>query len=93
MGFLYPPNSLNELISNSELFIKLCPNQDDIWFKAMAMLNGTMAKQISEKQPYFYAVRNTEETALFHTNVGNGMNDLSLKKVFSYFDSLNSLIS
>lgn len=92
-GVLYPPNSLNELISNSELFIKLCPNQDDIWFKAMAMLNGTMAKQISEKQPYFYAVRNTEETALFHTNVGNGMNDLSLKKVFSYFDSLNSLIS
>lgn len=40
-GALYKRNLLHEDIFNEELFIKLAPKEDDGWFWAMAVLNGT----------------------------------------------------
>lgn len=38
-GVLYPPKSLHPDVLNNQKFMKLCPNQDDVWFWAMAVLN------------------------------------------------------
>lgn len=40
-GVLYPPKALNERVFDVERFKELCPNADDIWFWATAVLNGT----------------------------------------------------
>ncbi len=40
-GVLYPPKKLSDTTTNSKLFLSLAPKADDLWFKAMALLNGT----------------------------------------------------
>lgn len=40
-GVLYPPGSLKEDMLDEELFTKLAPTTDDIWFWAAAVANGT----------------------------------------------------
>ncbi len=40
-GVLYPPHTLYKDTTNPQLFMELCPTNDDIWFWLMAVLNGT----------------------------------------------------
>lgn len=40
-GVLYPPHSLDETMLKPELFTKLAPTTDDIWFWAAAVSKGT----------------------------------------------------
>ena len=40
-GVLYPPDSLKAEMLDSEIFMKLAPTVDDIWFWAAAVANGT----------------------------------------------------
>ena len=40
-GVLYPPHSLKEEMIDEELFTKIAPTTDDIWFWAAAVANGT----------------------------------------------------
>ena len=40
-GVLYPPNSLNKKMLNSDLFTQIAPTTDDIWFWAAAVSKGT----------------------------------------------------
>lgn len=40
-GVLYPPGSLKKEMLDSELFMKIAPTTDDIWFWAAAVANGT----------------------------------------------------
>jgi hypothetical protein len=47
-GVLYPPHSLYPDIFREDMFLKICPFHDDLWFWAMAVLNGTKIKQISK---------------------------------------------
>ncbi|MCJ8314472.1 MAG: glycosyltransferase family 2 protein [Saccharospirillaceae bacterium] len=46
-GILYPPGSFHKDITNSDLFLKLTPKADDLWFKAMSFLNQTQCMQAS----------------------------------------------
>lgn len=39
-GVLYPPHSLKEDMMDAELFTKLAPSTDDIWFWAAGVANG-----------------------------------------------------
>lgn len=38
---LYPPHSLGDLVFDRQLFQRLCPTNDDIWFWYCAAKNGT----------------------------------------------------
>lgn len=40
-GTLFPPHSLPNEVLNKEKNMELCPYADDVWFKAIAILNGT----------------------------------------------------
>jgi len=42
-GVLYPPGSLAPDVTDSELFLRLAPFADDLWFKAMTLLTRTPA--------------------------------------------------
>lgn len=47
-GVLYPPNSLDEMVKDESLFIKLSPNADDVWLKFMALKAGTLAVSVND---------------------------------------------
>lgn len=48
---LYPPHCLYKDITNENLFQKLAPTNDDIWFWLMAVLNGTKIKVVKGNIP------------------------------------------
>lgn len=52
-GTLYPVDSLDKQVYDQQLFLKLAPKADDLWFKAMALLKGTESVQAenSGKEP------------------------------------------
>lgn len=55
-GVLYPPHSLSEKVFDRELFMKICPTADDLWFYIMAVLNGKQIIEVEQKQRgrYYY---------------------------------------
>lgn len=86
-GILYPPKSLNEKVLDEELFMKLTPKADDVWFWAMAKLQKT--HYALPKNPL--AVPNPIDIAeelvsgLTIENVVNNRNDEQIKAVIEYF--------
>lgn len=86
-GILYPPHCFHEDITKKDLFLNMCPYADDIWFKVMSMLKGTLCEQIDT--PHFdykfIPLEIEENSSLQNINVVNGGNDQQIKKVFSYY--------
>ncbi|MFA5930739.1 MAG: hypothetical protein WC821_00335 [archaeon] len=84
-GVLFPPNSLNKEIFNYKMFMRLSPANDDVWFKAMGLLNKTKTVLVSSNSVEFSTVYGTQSQALWHGNVGRNKNDAQLKKVFDMY--------
>ena len=70
-GILYPPASLHPAASDVALSQELCPNGDDLWFFAMARLNGTRVRKVG---PRLKAVLwdGSQDAGLFKVNVPFG---------------------
>lgn len=73
-GVLYPPHSLLPEATNSELFLKLAPKADDLWFKSMSYLNGTICRRASELSDDPIPVSGTRSFTLAKTNVNQDKN-------------------
>jgi len=97
-GVLYPPNSLYKDILNETLFLKLTPTSDDIWFWAMAVLQGTKTNVVNEninKLTYVnieIELGLTAGNALNKINVILGKNDENLKNVFEFYNIYDKLL-
>jgi len=90
-GVLYPPDSLNEEVQNSNYFMRKCSTADDLWFKAMSVLNGTASRQLEkpfgkEVNPPF-----TQRKRLTKINVKKSLNDMQLKNLIDDY-SIDTLI-
>ena len=68
-GVLYPPDSLLPVVTDSELFLKLAPKADDLWFKAMSYLKGTPCRKASKPSATPIPVIGTRQTTLAQSNV------------------------
>lgn len=94
-GVLYPPKCFHKDIMNESLFMKLAPHGDDIWFKAMTLLNGIKTKKVATLLPFseeFIDVDGTQDIGLWRANVGGGRNDEQIRAVFDYYkEELKSL--
>lgn len=68
-GVLYPPGSLHPDVLDAEQFLKLTPKADDLWFKAMAMRQGTAVRvnPTPSKEPVPMA--RSQKEALGKTNI------------------------
>jgi hypothetical protein len=87
-GVLYPPNALNEEVFNEEAFLSLSPGADDVWFKAMSLLNGVECKKINSdimNHENAITIRGTQEIGLHHQNLKNGKNDHKIEDVFNTY--------
>ena len=94
-GVLYPPDCFNEEVFNEEIFFNICKYADDVWFKAMALLNGTMSKKIfisEETGADNFCIDNTQNFTLSHINRDKNMNDIQLKAVFEKYNLYDKLI-
>ncbi|WP_448820814.1 hypothetical protein [Cetobacterium sp.] len=87
-GVLYPPNIFSPEVFNEELFIKLAPNADDLWFKAMTLKNGIKCKKIKINEEFykkFIQIKSGQDIALYLKNLVQNENDRQLKNIFDYY--------
>lgn len=88
-GVLYPPYSLHNEVLNKQAFTTICPTADDVWFTAMAKLNGRQIIKIqtrnSNGQDYLEN-SSVQDMGLCNINTGkNGKNDEQIKAVFTKY--------
>lgn len=88
-GVLYPPHCLSEEVFNQNVFTKICPTADDVWFHAMALLNGTGIVKAQSRDPQGQDYINNEdvqELGLCSINTGaSGKNDMQIKAVYEKY--------
>ncbi|WP_294161220.1 hypothetical protein [uncultured Clostridium sp.] len=86
-GVLYPPKCFDNRAFNKEEIYKLCLNADDVWLKAMEILNGRLVVAIpSTKTKYVVGIYNSEKFHLSKNNVLNSNNDKYIKNVFEKYN-------
>jgi hypothetical protein len=91
-GVAYPAGSLAPQVMDVELALNLCPTADDIWFKAMALLQGSDSALVGDKPRDFPTTRGSgAPNSLMHVNVGGGQNDVQMRAVLSHFGLLEIL--
>jgi hypothetical protein len=84
-GVLYPPHLLpDDLLTNTELALRLCPTADDVWFWAVATVAGVPARCLNELG--HRDVRQQLRTPQLHEgNREGGQNDVQLARVIEHF--------
>lgn len=95
-GVLYPPHSLHPDVTNEELFMKLCPSADDIWFWFCGNRINTPRIAIKKRgndlsfdalYQYF-----NQGSALTHSNRFEHQNDKQFRQVYDYYKNGSSSI-
>lgn len=84
-GVIYPPNSLNRLVFDKELFLKLAPKADDLWFKAMALLQQTISIQSPNPPPAPIPIAGTQKISLKKQNVNQDKNSIQWQALHDFF--------
>ncbi len=85
-GVLYPPGALAQEAFDLELALRLCPTADDVWFKAMTLLNDTRSAVLPGRPEDLVVVLRSQATQLMQLNVRCGANDEQLERTLSHFE-------
>lgn len=91
-GVLYHKKFMHEDVCTKELFQKLAPFADDIWFYFMAILNNTpicVAENSCDNVKYVNPYREygfEKGYTLLEDNVNNGGNDRQFKNVLEHYN-------
>ena len=85
-GVLFPPNCFYQDVLDEELFKKLCPLADDLWFWMMIVLNRKKIKIVKNN---VYRIKNNggtqEEEPLWKINREAGFNDEQLQNLMKHY--------
>ena len=84
-GILYPPGALNSQITDYELALTLAPKNDDLWFKAMALLNNTTVRLSENPSKVFIPIPGTQKISLKKINVVKNFNVDQWNDLTEYF--------
>lgn len=96
-GTLFYPNALSDEVLDEELFLRLCPSGDDVWFWAMAVLNKTKIYSIENSLDALCYVNISrelnllDEMTLWDVNQ-TGQNDIQLNNVLNRFPEILDMI-
>ena len=96
-GVLYTKSLLYKDILDENLFTKLAPNADDIWFWAMAVLNKTKIKIVNDPFNKMIPVNYEREhgqdgyTTLYASNIVQ--NDIQLNNLLNYYPEILQILS
>ncbi|WP_339651656.1 zinc-binding alcohol dehydrogenase [uncultured Maribacter sp.] len=85
-GVLYPPKTLSDTTTNYELFLALAPKADDLWFKVMALLNGTNSILAKNKAETPIPIIGSQKYSLKKSNIGGDKNRTQWLALTQYFN-------
>jgi len=87
-GILYPPHALYKDVLKEELFMDLAPTADDVWFWAMAVLNGTKIAIVSNPIKHLEEQENTQDCALWADNAVDDRNNKFLAAIMERYPEI-----
>ncbi len=90
-GVLYPPGCLHPDALQRELYDELAPRADDLWYKAMALRQGTAVRRSTISAPKPTPILFAERVSLKKTNVRQGGNLEQWQRLTEHF-SLDELL-
>lgn len=94
-GVLYPPHSLNPEMLDENLFMKLAPTTDDIWFWAAAISNGRIVMPMPfGKHNKPKEVGKPRELSLKTVNFkgGSNRNDDAVKAIIGLYPEIKGIL-
>lgn len=91
-GVLYPPHSLHPDVFREDLFKTLAPTNDDIWFWAMSVLNGTEIAIVPNPIKDLPLIANSQVVSLWSENKSDNKNNESLNAILNHYPKLKKLI-
>ena len=84
-GVLYPPGALAADTCNADLFLRLAPRADDLWFKAMSYLQGTPVRRCSATERKPIPIIGSQAVSLLKTNVREDGNRLQWQAICAHY--------
>lgn len=90
-AILYGPGCFHKDVLRQDLFTKLAPSADDLWFKAMCLLNGTGSQIIIKRKKFrgdFLPTSNSIIDPLYSKNLDQGKNDEALANIINKYPQL-----
>ncbi|MFA1624373.1 glycosyltransferase [Rhizobium mongolense] len=85
-GVLYPNGCFDDQVTDLKLMRELCPTEDDVWYRAMAIKAGSrVAPTNLGINPRHFSVVSSQATALRHINHGGNGNIAQTINAFRYF--------
>lgn len=85
-GALYPPGSLDSRFGDVDLFQKLAPKADDLWFKAMSLLKGTPSAQTADRPGSPVPIFGSQTVSLKKENIDQDRNRNQWQALIDYFN-------
>ncbi len=85
-GVLYPHNCFNKQVINMALIEQLSPKADDLWFKALSMIEGTQVSIANKKTKKPTMIPETQKTTLKKHNVSRDNNRIQWINLMKYFN-------
>ena len=88
-GVLYFPGCFDKEVLNVDIFMSLAPTADDIWLKAMSLINKIPVKQVSgdfSKFAKLIPLEIAQEDSLSIINIKMGKNNEQLTNVFKRYN-------
>lgn len=93
-GVLYPPNSLDKDMLNPEIFTRLAPTTDDIWFWAAAVSKGTYVVPVPFGKTRALEIGKPAELSLKTVNVNpnDDRNRKSFENILKHYPKIEDMI-
>jgi hypothetical protein len=85
-GILYPPGSLAKEVLDISLFLDIAPKNDDLWFKAMALINGRLSIEADVKPDEPIPIIGSQKIALKRENKDNAYNDTVWRALSEHYN-------
>ena len=94
-GVLYFPGCFDNDIFNQDAFVRLAPNADDIWLKAMSLKQGVECRVFEQRGSWMLhhpSIVGSQEVSLKRKNKKSALgNDQKLKAVFDEYELFSIL--
>lgn len=91
-GTLYEPKQFSNEIYNKKNIIKLSLSADDLWLKAMQIINNIKVVKVTPLKGSVTVIIGSQEVALVNENVYNNQNDKVLSDLNKEYKLLQKLI-
>lgn len=83
---LYPPRCFSDIVADSELIRELALQNDDLWLKAIEILEGIEVVSVNTDTPHPFIIAGTQHDTLNSSNVEQGENDVIFKNLMERFE-------